>query len=146
MRKSFVFLNRKGGTGKTSISVSCAIELAKKGHKTLLIDCDPQGNSSAWLAKDFKYEIADVLNKKVSVEDCITPSITENLFVMPTFAINGSLQGYASNTRNYYAFVDEIFPKLNDFEFVIFDTSPAFGDFVKGNRKQCERNHPCTKT
>lgn len=132
MKKSFVFLNRKGGTGKTSISVSCAIELAKKGHKTLLIDCDPQGNSSAWLAKDFKYEIADVLNRKVSVEDCITPSITENLFVMPTFAINGSLQGYASNTRNYYAFVDEIFPKLNDFEYVIFDTSPAFGDFEKG--------------
>ncbi len=132
MKKSFVFLNRKGGTGKTSVSVSCAIELAKRGFKTLLIDCDPQGNSSAWLAKDFKYEIADVLKGEIDVRECITQTITENLFIMPTFAINGSLQGYAANTRNYYVFADEIFPKLDDFDYVIFDTSPAFGDFEKG--------------
>ncbi|MBQ8267772.1 MAG: ParA family protein, partial [Clostridia bacterium] len=37
----FSFLNRKGGTGKTSVSVTCAIQLALQGHKTLLIDCDP---------------------------------------------------------------------------------------------------------
>lgn len=130
--KSFVFLNRKGGTGKTSISVTCAIDLAMKGKKTLIIDCDPQGNSSAWLAKDFKYELSDVLEEKVALEDAIVPSIVNNLFVIPTFAINGGLQGYAANTRKYYAFSDSLFPKLQDFDYVVFDTSPAFGDFEKG--------------
>ncbi len=131
--KSFVFLNRKGGTGKTSISVTCAISLAQQGFKTLIIDCDPQGNSSAWLAKNFKYELADILEDKAEVENCLVQSeISENLFIIPTFAINGSLQSYASSTRNYYAFIDKIFPKLKTFDFVVFDTSPAFGDFEKG--------------
>lgn len=130
--KSFSFLNRKGGTGKTSISVTCAINLALQGHKTLFIDCDPQGNSSAWLAGKFENELADILSGKVKVQDAICKTFVENLYIIPTFAINGGLQAYASGTRNYYAFVDEIFPSLKDYEFVIFDTSPAFGDFEKG--------------
>ena len=131
--KSFVFLNRKGGTGKTSLAVTCGIGLAGKGKKTLLIDCDPQGNSSSWLARDFSYELSDVLTGKVSAAECVRPSTaSENLFIIPTFAINGGLQGYSSSTRNYYAFVDTVFPGVGDFDYVIFDTSPAFGDFEKG--------------
>ena len=131
--KSFVFLNRKGGTGKTSLAVTCGIALAANGKKTLLIDCDPQGNSSSWLASDFKYELSDALSKKIPIEQTIIQShISENLFIIPTFAINGGLQGYASSTRNYYAFIDEVFPAIQNFDYVIFDTSPAFGDFEKG--------------
>jgi len=105
---------------------------AKQGFKTLIVDCDPQGNSSAWLATSFQYELADILTGKAKVTDCIIPSIVENLYIIPTFAINGSLQSYASSTRNYYVFVDEVFPSLTNFDYVIFDTSPAFGDFEKG--------------
>ena len=130
--RSFVFLNRKGGTGKTSVSVTCAIELANKGFRTVLADCDPQGNSSSWLARDFKYELSDVLNGKISVSDCLIQTKFENLFLLPTFAINGGLQSFASSTRNYYAFEDSVFPALKDFDYLIFDTSPAFGDFEKG--------------
>lgn len=129
--KSFSFLNRKGGTGKTSVSVTCAIELALRGHKTLIIDCDPQGNSSSWLTKEFKYELADILTGKTKVEDAISPTIVENLFIIPTFAINGNLQSYAAGTRNYYAFIDDIYPALTNFDYVVYDTSPAFGDFEK---------------
>lgn len=130
--KSFVFLNRKGGTGKTSVSVTCAIELARNGFRTVLADCDPQGNSSSWLAKDFQYELSDVLNGKASVEQCLVKTQFENLFLLPTFAINGGLQSFASSTRNYYAFEDSVFPALKNFDYLIFDTSPAFGDFEKG--------------
>ncbi len=144
--KSFVFLNRKGGTGKTSISVTCAISLAQQGFKTVIVDCDPQGNSSAWLASNFKHELADVLEGKISVDDClIQSSISENLFILPTFAINGSLQGYASSTRNYYAFVDTVFPSLQKFDFVVFDTSPAFGDFEKGIATSADKIVPVLK-
>lgn len=143
--KSFTFLNRKGGTGKTSVSVTCAIELARQGFRTLLIDCDPQGNSSSWLCTGFKYELADVLMGKAAVSDAIVPTIVENLSALPTFAINGSLQGYASSTRNYYAFVDEIFPSLTNFDYVIFDTSPAFGDFEKGIANSADTIVPVLK-
>lgn len=130
--KSFSFLNRKGGTGKTSVSVTCAIQMALKGYKTLLIDCDPQGNSSSWLASNFQYELADVLTEKVSVTEAIANTIIDNLYILPTFAINGNLQGYASTTNKYYAFADIIFPSVENFHYVISDTSPAFGNFEKG--------------
>ena len=51
--KSYAFALQKGGTGKTSISVSLAVELASKGKKVVYIDCDPQGNSSSWLLNSF---------------------------------------------------------------------------------------------
>lgn len=130
--KSFVFLNRKGGTGKTSLAVTCGIQLSSKGRKVLLVDCDPQGNSSSWLARDFKHELADVLSKKAGVGEAVVPSIQKNLSVIPTFAIGGGLQSFASSTRNYYAVEDDIYPGAKDFDYIIFDTSPAFGDFEKG--------------
>ncbi|MDY3722781.1 MAG: ParA family protein, partial [Treponema sp.] len=43
--KTITFALQKGGTGKTSVSVSVALELAKK-HKVIFIDADPQGNAS----------------------------------------------------------------------------------------------------
>ena len=130
--KSFSFLNRKGGTGKTSVSVTCAIQLALQGKKTLLIDCDPQGNSSSWLAGNFNHELADVLSGRIGAKDAITTTIIDNLYILPTFAINGNLQGYASTTNKYYAFADVIFPVVSDFDYIISDTSPAFGNFEKG--------------
>ena len=131
--KSFVFLNRKGGTGKTSLAVSCGIHLAMKGKKVLIVDCDPQGNSSSWLSQKFDYELADVLTHKVTAEKAVVTTIQENLDVIPTFAIGGSLQSFASSTRNYYAVEDDIYPVVKKvYDIVIFDTSPAFGDFEKG--------------
>ena len=63
---------------------------------------------------------------------CKAGAIVAYLFLLPTFAINGGLQAFASSTRNYYAFEDSVFPALKDFDYLIFDTSPAFGDFEKG--------------
>ena len=130
--KSFVFLNRKGGTGKTSLSVTCGISLAAKGYKTLIVDCDPQGNSSSWLSSKFDYELADVLGHKITADKAIVSSIQENLSLLPTFAIGGGLQSFAAGTRNYYAMEDDVYPHVQGFDFLIFDTSPAFGDFEKG--------------
>ena len=130
--KSFVFLNRKGGTGKTSLAVTCGIKLSLLGKKVLLIDCDPQGNSSSWLGGKFTYELADVLSHKVGAGDAVIHSLHDGLDIIPTFAINGGLQSFASGTRNYYAIIDDVYPHVKEYDYIIFDTSPAFGDFEKG--------------
>ena len=68
--KTITFALQKGGTGKTSISVSTAVQLAENGKKVLLIDADPQGNATTWLGIDtISVELADVLMKKCSYKE-----------------------------------------------------------------------------
>jgi chromosome partitioning protein len=43
-----LFWHQKGGTGKTTLAVGCAVALASAGRQVLLIDCDPQGSAAAW--------------------------------------------------------------------------------------------------
>ena len=51
MARRISFLNFKGGVGKTSIIVNVAAILAKQGKRVLIVDCDPQSNSTIWLLK-----------------------------------------------------------------------------------------------
>ena len=128
--KSYAFALQKGGTGKTSISVSVAVELANKGKKVVYIDCDPQGNSSSWLLNDFDHELADVLYEKIPVLECVYKSDIENLYVIPTFGVGGELKQWAKKETFPFIFQKTILPALElHFDYCIFDTSPNFDDF-----------------
>ena len=111
--KSYAFALQKGGTGKTSISVSVAVEMARRGKKVVYIDCDPQGNSSSWLLNDFEHELADILYDRIPVLECVYQSDLENLFVIPTFGVGGSLKQFAKNEHYPFKFQKQILPELH---------------------------------
>jgi len=71
MRK-IAIVGFKGGIGKTTICVNLGAGLALRGDRVLLIDTDTQANLALALGKkDYKYSLADVLNKKISAPDAI---------------------------------------------------------------------------
>lgn len=130
MKKIITFAIQKGGTGKTSNAVSVAVELADKGSKVLVIDADPQGNATTWIGIDnIRLELADVLKKECEAKDAIVSTQVDNLFFIPTASIGSSLRIYSKTTANESPFsIKKLIKSIkDDYDFVIIDTSPAFG-------------------
>ncbi|TVQ79217.1 MAG: ParA family protein [Bradymonadales bacterium] len=130
MRKRISVANQKGGVGKTTTSVNFAASLAAAGHKSLLIDLDPQGNASSGLGLD-RYSaktIYDVLIGRLNLEESIQSTALENLFVIPA---NQNLIGAEVELINAISRERKLKTALKnlpeDIEFVIFDCPPSLG-------------------
>lgn len=127
---------QKGGVGKSTISVSLAAQLAMSGKKVLIIDADPQGNTTSNLIESFEYDLGEVLFGKVEVEKAIIKTNVENLFMIPTLAFSDNetnglkLYRTMQASREPFIFVDlvNVIQTLG-FDYCIFDTSPAFDAF-----------------
>lgn len=126
--KTYTFAIQKGGTGKTSISFSTAVELAKSG-RTLLIDADPQGNATDWMnLSEMHYELSDVLSDQCTIKDVIQKTQVENLYIIPTAGIEGGLRNYQETKAQSEPFkMVHLMKELSKvFDYCVIDTSPAF--------------------
>ncbi|NBU96631.1 MAG: ParA family protein, partial [Spirochaetia bacterium] len=77
--------NQKGGEGKTTTSINLSEGLARRGMKTILLDIDPQGNSSGIYVnvESLEKSMQDIFKRKLKLIDIILPTKTENLFLAP---------------------------------------------------------------
>ena len=129
--RSQLFLNFKGGTGKTSLSVSYAYRLAEMGHRVLVIDLDSQGHATQCLGfegEQYDRTLFDVLVKRVPIKEVIVETPLAELDLVPAnlgmSTVDLSLMPLAGREYKLKRALDDI---SGQHEFVIMDAPPSFG-------------------
>jgi chromosome partitioning protein len=124
-----IFLNQKGGVGKTTSVVSLGAALAKLGKKVLLVDFDSQGNLTSSVSADGSIPgVYEVITKQISaVEACQSTSIT-NLYVLSGNINIAGLNVELVDEDNRNFFVREVLAPLDEeYDYILGDCPPSVG-------------------
>ncbi len=124
------FANQKGGVGKTTSAVNIASVIAEMGKRVIVLDCDPQGNTTSGLGqnkKKLRESMYDVLTDGIEPEKCVIRTAYNNLWLVPaTMALAGAeieLADAGRRERRLKEFVE----KLDGYDIAIIDCPPSLG-------------------
>jgi chromosome partitioning protein len=131
MTNIIAIANQKGGVGKTTTAVNISAALAMFNYKTLLIDTDPQGNSSTNLGintNNLDKNLFDLILDGGNINDFIINTNFSNLDIIPTNENMYALEAHLNsiNTRNIIL-KERIGHQLSNYDFVILDSPPNLG-------------------
>lgn len=123
--------NQKGGVGKSTTAINLGAALAFQGERVLIVDLDPQGNTSSGLGVDrgaIEYSTYDLLVNDVPAEDVIEPTSVRDLYVIPaTIELAGAEIELVAMFSREQRLRNAVKPVLDDHDFVLIDCPPSLG-------------------
>jgi chromosome partitioning protein len=123
--------NQKGGVGKTTTAINLSAALANKGYKTLLLDLDPQSNSTLSFLdpSGIQRSIYDVMvDGTSSLTDIIQETMVPNLHLLPARISLAKLESKLMGEIDaHFRLKDKMSSLIKDFPYIIIDTPPTLG-------------------
>ena len=131
MGKIIAIANQKGGVGKTTTAINLAASLAVLEHKTLLIDADPQANSTSGVGfdpKEIEGSIYECIIDNVNPKDIIKETETPNLFLLPAQIDLVGAEIEIINLPQREKMMSNALSSIKDeYDYIIIDCSPSLG-------------------
>lgn len=122
--------NQKGGVGKTTTAINLSAALAHKGVNTLLIDLDPQGNSTMSFVDlhTLEHSMYDVLVEGMPITEVIIPTSVERLHLAPARISLAKLENaLVGELDAHFRLKDRMKDLESTYEYIIIDTPPTLG-------------------
>ncbi len=131
MGKIIAIANQKGGVGKTTTAINLGASLAALEYKTLVVDADPQANSTSGLGmnpKEVRKSIYDCMINQTNVKEVIVPSSFDYLDIIPSHIDLVGAEIEMINIKNREERMREALSSVkNEYDFVLVDCSPSLG-------------------
>lgn len=131
MAKTIAIFNQKGGVGKTTTNINLSACLGKMGYKVLIIDNDPQGNSTSGLGINKSttvFNLYDLLLGDIEPHEAILKTGFKNLDIIPSNVqlAGAEIEMIELNQREYV--LQGIIQKIQDkYDFIFIDCPPSLG-------------------
>ena len=129
--KILAIINQKGGVGKSTTAINLSAALGERGKQVLLVDLDPQGNTTSGFAIDkgqIKHCIYDVLLNDAPIEQAIIPDVCEGVDLVPsTINLAGAEVELVSEIARENRLKDAVGAMRGKYDYVFIDCPPSLG-------------------
>ena len=129
MGKVFVFVNQKGGVGKTTSCINIGAYIAMAGKKVLLVDFDSQGNMSSGtgVSKD-KPTVYELISGQISASECIKNSCVDGLDVISaSIDLSGAAIELVEQENREFFLKNALNPLRSVYDYIFIDCPPSLG-------------------
>lgn len=129
--KAIAIFNQKGGVGKTTTNVNLSACLAASGKKVLVIDIDPQGNTTSGLGIDknkLHYSMYDLLIGEIDIYSCIIGTKRDNLFIIPSSVQLAGAEIELADMEGRESRLKQVIGAITDeYDYIFIDCPPSLG-------------------